>query len=410
MYSLTETTFTDGEFGTIYRAMRYNEGCGSCTDAGNDLVAEVDARGAVTAYDVNAETSRNEEVTDRCGSKTVYEYDASGRTTKVTSKQADGAEIASVTYAYDAFDNLTAITRGDGLAYSLAYNEFHNLQSIGLSAPEGSEPPAPLVAYTYKNGNGRLKKIAYANGHVMKAFYNSAGQMAAEKWFADAACTVPVAHYKYVYDGQGNIVRSIDVTARKEYTYTYENGKITRAAESDITIGSNEVITSRTLVQSILYVYDKDDKLVKKRILPVSGDEQTYYYENPENENAVVKFTAGGRTVTSHSKNDSFGRKVFDELQLTTGFVSRQFLYHTGSVTPEHHANGKLKSSPTTQLVKSITFADDRMLSYEYDAEERITKVTDSIDGITEYTYDAQRAGPAHQRNPQRRNCQFHDL
>ena len=65
----------------------------------------------------------------------------------------------------------------------------------------------------------------------------------------------------------------------------------------------------------------------------MSGDEQTYYYENPENENAVVKFTAGGRTVTSHSKNDSFGRKVFDELQLTTGFVSRQFLYHAGSVS-----------------------------------------------------------------------------
>ena len=30
-----------------------------------------------------------------------------------------------------------------------------------------------------------------------------------------------------------------------------------------------------------------------------------------------------------------------------------------------------------------------RTLSYEYDAEERITKVTDSVDGVTQYTYDA---------------------
>lgn len=33
--------------------------------------------------------------------------------------------------------------------------------------------------------------------------------------------------------------------------------------------------------------------------------------------------------------------------------------------------------------------SDGRTISYEYDAEERITKVTDSVDGITEYTYDS---------------------
>ena len=37
---------------------------------------------------------------------------------------------------------------------------------------------------------------------------------------------LPTAHYKYVYDGQGNIVRSIDILERKEYNYLYEDGKI----------------------------------------------------------------------------------------------------------------------------------------------------------------------------------------
>ena len=32
--------------------------------------------------------------------------------------------------------------------------------------------------------------------------------------------------------------------------------------------------------------------------------------------------------------------------------------------------------------------SDGRTLAYEYDAEERITKVTDSVDGVTEYVYD----------------------
>ena len=48
----------------------------------------------------------------------------------------------------------------------------------------------------------------------MRATYNSIGQMIAEKWF-DASNTL-TAYYKYVYDAQGNIVRSIDITAGKE--------------------------------------------------------------------------------------------------------------------------------------------------------------------------------------------------
>ena len=76
--------------------------------------------------------------------------DDSGRTTKVTSKKADGTELAHVSYAYDTFDNMTEIVRGGGMKYALAYNEFHNLQSIGI---EGKAEA--LIKYAYKNGNGR---------------------------------------------------------------------------------------------------------------------------------------------------------------------------------------------------------------------------------------------------------------
>ena len=154
--------------------------------------------------------SRNEEVTDRCGNKTAYEYDAAGRTTRVISKDVEDKEIANVSYTYDSFDNMTEILRGDGLKYVLAYNAYHNLESIGVDGME-----QPLVHYAYKNGNGRLKQITYANGDVMKASYNSIGQMIAERWY-DVSNTL-TAHYKYVYDGQGNIVRSIDMKSEKEY-------------------------------------------------------------------------------------------------------------------------------------------------------------------------------------------------
>ena len=378
--ALTETTFTDGEFGTIYRSFGF-------ASNGNDLLSETDARGNQTEYTVTEATSKNEEVVDRCGNKTAYEYDDSGKTTKVISKDAEGTELANVSYSYDAFDNMTEIVRGDGMKYALAYNQFHNLESIGIDGKSEK-----LIQYTYKNGNGRLKQMTYANGHTMKAVYNSIGQMVGEKWY-NASGTL-TAHYKYVYDGDGNIVRSIDIFANKEYNYEYEEGRIVRATESDITL-SGEIVTTKTVINTVKYYYDTEGKMTKKVITPASGSAQTIYYETND-DNTVVKFSAGGRTVTSHSKTDSFGRKVFDELQLGTEFVSRQFVDHAGKVTEEHKTNAKVKSSATTQLVSQIILSNGITLSYGYDAEERITSVVETytvdetpVTNTTLYTYDA---------------------
>lgn len=63
--ALTETTFTDGEFGTIYRAFGYTPAGNNASNAGNDLIRETDARGNAAGYTVDEDTSRNEEVTDR---------------------------------------------------------------------------------------------------------------------------------------------------------------------------------------------------------------------------------------------------------------------------------------------------------------------------------------------------------
>ncbi len=371
---------TDIEPSPVRCSFAFTPSCNCAENAGNDLVSETDARGNTTNYTVDEDTSRNEEVTDRLGNKTAYEYDDSGRTIKVTSKDATGKELANVSYAYDTFDNMTEIARGDGMKYALAYNEFHNLESIGIAGKSEA-----LIKYAYKNGNGRLKEMTYANGHTMKATYNSIGQMVAETWFD--ANDVETARYKYVYDGDGNIVRSIDICSKKEYNYEYEEGRIVRATEADIEF-SGEIVTFKVIVNTVKYYYDTEGKMTKKVITPASGSAQIIYYETND-DNTVVKFSAGGRTVTSHSKTDSFGRKVFDELQLGTDFVSRQFVYHAGKVTDEHKTNAKVKSSATTQLVSQIILSDGRAISYDYDNEERIIKVNDTIDGIVEYTYDA---------------------
>ena len=191
----------------------------------------------------------------------------------------------------------------------------------------------------------------------------------------------------YVYDGDGNIVRSIDISSKKEYNYEYEEGRIVRATEADIEL-SGEIVTAKVIVNTVKYYYDTEGKMTKKVITPASGSAQTIYYETSD-DNTVVKFSAGGRTVTSHSKKDSFGRKVFDEIQFGTGFVSRQFSYTLGAINDTHRENKKIKSTATTQLVRQITLSNGRTISYKYDEEERINKVIDSVEGTTLYTYDA---------------------
>ena len=68
--------------------------------------------------------------------------------------------------------------------------------------------------------------------------------MVDEKW--QNSTGTDIAHYKYVYDGQGNIVRSIDILSKKEYNYEYEDGRIVRATEADIVLSA--VDASRPVV------------------------------------------------------------------------------------------------------------------------------------------------------------------
>ena len=226
----------------------------------------------------------------------------------------------------------------------------------------------------------------------MKAGYNPLGQLVSEMWY-DSSETLN-AHYRYAYDHQGNIVSSVDILDKKEYNYSYEEGRLLRATECDITLDeATGMVTAKEPVNTLRYYYDSEGNLTRKVRSPHTGPRDVRYYENEDEQNTVVQVLNTQRCFTSHSKTDSFGRKVFDEIQTGRGSIHRQFLYAPGEAnevftTAEDY--GRLKSAPTTQLVKQIILSDGRTISYEYDAEDRITRVEDSLEGITQYTYDAQ--------------------
>ena len=142
---LTETTYKNGIYGTIYRSFGYNDCCCGLPNSGNDRVRETDARGNDTLYTVDADTSRVTSITDRCGAKTAYEYDSEGRTTKTSAYDRAGSRLSHISYKYDTFGSMTEIARGDGMKYELSYNEFHKLSSIGIRGKTNR-----LINYAYK--------------------------------------------------------------------------------------------------------------------------------------------------------------------------------------------------------------------------------------------------------------------
>ena len=370
--ALTSTNFQNGEFGTIYGESKYADQYPNdkYSDEGNNKTEEIDARGNSTQYKYNPVTSKPTEVIDRCGNSTHYSYDASGRTTGVLA--ANGGTVG---YTYNAYDDLTGITRGDGQAYRMAYDPFRNLTGVKVGNQN-------LVSYAYRAGTNRLKTVTYANGANQSLFYDRFGNVIKEVWMNG---TEKQAEYRYFYDASQNLVKTLDILNQKMYNINRSGENIASVEEYNIGWNGSSAVDP-VLVGTMFYSFDSNGKQFRKKYVAATGEEQKYVFEFKDEQNIAVQLPTG---AVSHAKSDHFGRKVFDELQLGKGFLNRTFTYHEGVVSEKHEAENKRVSDPTTTLVKEIKFADGRTIAYEYDNEERITKVIDSVDGTTEYTYDA---------------------
>lgn len=366
---LTETLFNKGKYGALYRSFGYNtaidENGYNAAKSGNDLTYETDNRGKMTTYRVDTVHSRNDSVINRAGTYTCYDYDNAGRISKIENKTLHGDKLANVCYGYDSLDNLESITRGDGMAYELKYTAFNKPLSIGVAGE------LPLVQYSYEDNNGRVKEVSYANGDACEFIYNEYGQLTEQKWHNDETGYETTVNYSY--DKEGNVISLIDSASNRRYNYVYDEGALISAVEQN-----GEEFTV------VKYVYSEDGALLKKKVTLPDGNEQIYSIESGEDGNSIITLD----NLSFVSGSDELGRKAFDEIQTGVANISRSFEYHKGCASEIHKQKGAVKSVPTTKLVSRLTFADGRTLRYEYDNEERITKVIDSFLGEWEYTYD----------------------
>jgi RHS repeat-associated protein len=330
-------------------------------DANSNRTSILDAKGQqfTLTYDELDRLKSNEfrndaqNLTDRFD----YTYDPEADLTGVRQTRADGAEVQVKQYAlsYDARRRLQSATDEFGKSVSYEYDAANNLTRLVDAAARQS-------TYVY-DAHNRLQSASLAGGRTANF-----------EWYADG-------HLKhvgyggglqrdYAYDDADRVSRIANTVAyngvtsqRDEFTYTYD---------ANSNVESETRTTNNTPTRTGHYFYDHLDRLTQAEYLTPGG--------TPEGNTLTWTYDAAGNRE-SESGTAPNGAPVgrtyqYDALNRLTQMTDSTTAYHY-----EYDNNGNLLATRAGggQLVGR----------YEYDARDQMRVVKDGQDQeLARYDYD----------------------
>ena len=291
----------------------------------------------------------------------IYEYDSVGNRVKMTDH--DGHDTI---YVYDPANRLISITDFEAKITTYSYDELNNII-------QATHPNSTTAAYTYNNMNRLVNLVnKTSSGNIISSFdyqHDAAGRRA-QVAIQDGTIT-------YTYDAADRLVGEMRSATQASYAISYEYdtaGNRTKKIKDGVTT---------------TYSYNELNQLTKQRIegvpptryITVTGtvDDLTATTVKVNEITATIdgkKFTAenvllqnGLNTVTTIAA-DLFGNSSTRQIQVT--------LDDTADAVYSYDDNGNLvcKSHQGSQF------------HYEYDYENRLTKVTKGGNVIATYIYN----------------------
>lgn len=383
-------TFTYNDRGQVLTA----------TDAGGDvtnynydktgnLISVTDPEGnTVTyAYDI---IGRRISSTDAEGNTTRYAYDAMNRVTSVTDAlsgevetQHETAGLGSLTdqdrnttqFQYDAVDQLTEIIDPLGNTKSFGYDANGNLASRTDFKGEKTD-------YEYDEMD-QLTKIDYPAGTDVTFEYDAVGRV--------TGMTNAIGKSAYAYDSAARLTfytNGFDKTV--SYTYDAAGNLATLTYPGD---------------KSVSYTYDERNRLTQ--IEDWAGRSTTYAYDNtgrlvqttlPNGTRVEYEYDAAGKlTALRNLRSDdsviaSF-EYTFDGNGNIIGANADQpldLVLQTQEVNTTIGPDNRIASSNGTAFAydNNGNLTSDGSTTYEYDHEDRLTRVVTPDSGTWEYLYD----------------------
>jgi RHS repeat-associated protein len=337
----------------------YTDPLGNATaftyDKNGRMTEMTDPAGNVLRYEYEGTNPDPARVTDALGYYTDYTYDGAGRVKTETRylKQSDGSLLPLVTaYEYNGSGKVTKVTGPDGSVEETEYTVHGQVQATVVDGRR--------TEYFYDDG-GRNWKTTYSDGTWEQLDYDANGNTIRERG-RDGLVT------EYRYDALGQLVKTI-----------YPDGSAIETRYDPAGRVSEEIAVNGAVTR---YEYDALGRAA--RVTDALGNATQYEYDAAGNQVAVTdalghktayEYDAAGRLVRTILADgtcvsytyDKAGRRVAqtDQLLLTT-----QFGYDAG---------GRLTS---------VTDALNQVTKYEYNEQGQMTAQIDARGNATLFAYD----------------------
>jgi RHS repeat-associated protein len=384
-----------------------------CTTGGacGQVKSVTNAAAQTTTYDSYDAAGRLLQMTDANGLKTIYTYDARGRVATVTQTAPD-ASTRVTRYSYDAPGNLSQVVLPDGRTLSYAYNAANYLTAITDHAGNRIEYGYDLKGNrtsekTFDASNTLARQVDTAfdirnrpmemnrGGSVTKQVWDAIGNLANSKDPNTVAANGTTAT-THQYDALNRLLTTVDrLSGNTRYSYdtnnrvaqvTSPNGAVTQYTYDDLGNLLQETSADRGTTR---YTYDAAGN--PTTMTDARGVVASYSYDalnrltaitysnSPAETVAYTYDTATGCTFglgrlcavadaagTGGYAYDAFGNLVTQtRVELGVTYTTR-FAYDAGN------------------RVISITYPDNRVVTYTRDSLGRVSAATTTVNGSSQ--------------------------
>ena len=407
-------------------------------DAMGRVTKETRANGSVTTYAYETATSRLKSVTDPKLQVKTYSYATDGAPTGVVFTNAaiptpavtltydptyprlaqmrttpgyDGTGVSDTDYAYvpvgtPGAGRLAAVDGplpGDGVSYS--YDELGRVHTRSLGGVTNTwnydaigrllteVDPIGTFAFAYDGVSGRLQQLTYPNGQTSSyAYFGNTGDQRLQEIHHKTGGGATLSRFAYAYDGVGNLTTwtqqyGADV---KAYDFAYDStdqltGAVYRTTDATPTIlkrygygydRTGNRTTARADDAPVTFTYNNLNQLASQ----AAG---TLDFIGTTNEPASV--TVAGQPATS-TGDLGFRRSV--ALPSGTSTVAVTATDASGNTRTQSYEVDVAASPETFTYDANGNLTAQGTKAYEWDAENRLTRVLDSGTEIARFVYD----------------------
>ena len=327
-------------------------------------------------------------VTDGRGNTTTLTHDAYDRLTKTLTPEGIMSELV-----YDANNNKTKSTTTIESGVQVVADTIYNLldKPTTLTADIDVNQRATLT-YAY-DANENLLTTTYPNGQVEQRTYDALDRLTKKEVIGSTTHTT-----LYTYDANGNIITENRDGQTSTFTYDGYDRLITSLDANGTStsiiydqwgniIETNQKNNTGLLLTKTVYTYDILGRVTKTSLSEDISRDTLYTYD--AGDNLLTETDANGHTTTS--TYDALGR-----LKLTTlanGLISENFYDANGNLVETQIKNGdKIITTRATydkdnRKVATLD-ANGNTTRYVYNKLGQIITVTDPSGIPTYYTYD----------------------